>query len=94
LPQYATLKAMGYVPSYIVGVVMRQAAFLALGGWATACLASLLLYRAVSELALIPLTTSPEIVLVSLALTLGMCLASAALAMVRVVTVDPAEVVF
>ncbi len=94
LPQYATLKAMGYQPAYIIGVVLRQASLLALCGWAWAWLASLLLYRVVSELALIPLATSLEIVLVSLALTLGMCLLSATLAMVRVVIADPAEVVF
>jgi putative ABC transport system permease protein len=94
LPQYATLKAMGYDASYVIQVVLRQATLLALGGWASAWLVSLLLNRAVGELALIPLATSLEIVIVSLALTLGMCLVSAGLAMVRVVAADPAEVVF
>jgi putative ABC transport system permease protein len=94
LPQYATLKAMGYEAWYIVGVVVRQAALLALCGWASAWVGSLLLYRAVSELALIPLATSPQIALVSLALTFGMCLLSAGLAMVRVITAEPAEVLF
>ncbi len=94
LPQYATLKAMGYDASYIIQVVLRQATLLAVGAWASAWLVSLLLYRAVGELALIPLGPSLEIVLVSLALTLGMCLVSAGLAMVPVVAADPAEVVF
>ena len=82
LPQYGTLIAMGYYSSYIVGVVLRQALFLALAGWASAWLLSLLLYRAITELAMIPLTMSFEIVFVSLALTLAMCVASAALAVI------------
>ncbi len=92
LPQYATLKAMGYGPAAIAASVLRQAGLLALGGWVAAWLVSLLLYRIIGELALIPLATSAYIVWVSLALTLGMCLLSAALAMVRVVRADPAEV--
>ena len=92
LPQYATLKAMGYGPASIAAAVLRQAGLLALGGWAPAWLTSLLLYHIIGELALIPLATSLDIVAVSFALTLGMCLLSAALAMVRVVAADPAEV--
>jgi len=92
LPQYATLKAIGYGPFYVVGVVLRQAGLLACGSWIPAFLVSLLLYRVIGELALIPLATSLAIVVVSFALTLGMCLVAAAFAMVRVVAADPAEV--
>ena len=92
LPQYATLQAMGYGPASLAATVLRQAGLLALGGWIPAWLFSLLLYHIIGELALIPLATSPAIVAVSFALTLGMCLLSAALAMVRVVAADPAEV--
>jgi putative ABC transport system permease protein len=92
LPQYATLKAMGYDPAAIAASVLRQAGLLALGGWVPAWLASLLLYRLIGALTLLPLATSPRIVAVSLALTLGMCLLAAALAMARVVAADPAEV--
>lgn len=92
LPQYATLKAMGYGPAALAASVLRQAGLLALGGWVSAWLVSLLLYHIIGELALIPLATSFTIVWVSFALTLGMCLLSAALAMLRVVRADPAEV--
>jgi putative ABC transport system permease protein len=92
LPQYATLKAIGYGPVYIVRVVLRQAGLLACGGWLPAFFVSLLLYRIIGELTLLPLATSPEIVVLSFALTLGMCLVSATLAMIRVVAADPAEV--
>jgi putative ABC transport system permease protein len=92
LPQYATLKAIGYGPFYLVRVVLRQAGLLAFGGWVPAFLVSLLLYRVIGNLTLLPLTTSLIIVAVSFALTLGMCLVAAAFAMVRVVAADPAEV--
>lgn len=92
LPQYATLKAMGYGPATLARTVLRQAGLLAIGGWVPAWLVSLLLYRIIGGLALIPMTTSLYIVAVSFALTLGMCLVSAALAMTRVLAADPAEV--
>ncbi len=92
LPQYATLKAIGYGPFYVVRVVLRQASLLALGGWVPAFFVSLLLYRVIGNLALIPLATSLDIVVVSFALTLGMCLVSSAFAMMRAVAADPAEV--
>jgi putative ABC transport system permease protein len=92
LPQYATLKAIGYGPFYIARVVLRQAGLLAVGGWVPAFVASLLLYRILGELALIPFTTSPYIIIASFALTLGMCLLSAVFAMMPAVAADPAEV--
>ena len=92
LPQYATLKAMGYRTGYLLRVVFEQAAFNALAGWVPALLFSLLLYYAIGRLALLPLHMSMRLMLVSLGLTLGMCLISAAIAVRRVITADPAEV--
>lgn len=92
LPQYATLKAMGYRRFYLIGTVFEQAGLSALAGWVPAFVLALGLYRLIAELALIPLAMSAGIALLSLALTLGMCLLSAALAVRRVLTADPAEV--
>ncbi|MBV8936425.1 MAG: ABC transporter [Alphaproteobacteria bacterium] len=92
LPQYATLKAMGYRTGYLLRVVFGQAAFNALAGWVPAMLLSILLYYLIGRLALLPLHMSAYVALVSLGLTLGMCLVSAALAVRRVITADPAEV--
>lgn len=92
LPQYATLKAMGYRRGYLVGTVLEQAGFSALAGWVPAFVLSLGLYRLIAGLALIPLDMSLGIALVSLALTCGMCLLSAVLAVRRVLAADPAEV--
>jgi putative ABC transport system permease protein len=92
LPQYATLKAIGYRTRYLLRVVLEQAAFNALAGWIPAFLVSILLYRIIGEVALLPMHMTGGIVLVSLGLTLGMCLISAAIAVGRVIRADPAEV--
>jgi putative ABC transport system permease protein len=92
LPQYATLKAIGYRTGYLLRVVLEQAAFNALAGWISALLVSILLYRIIGEAALLPLHMTTKTVFVSLGLTLGMCLISAVIAVSRVIKADPAEV--
>jgi putative ABC transport system permease protein len=92
LPQYATMKAMGYKTRYLVRVVLEQAALSALAGWVPAWLVSLLLFRIIGAVALLPLGMTVELTFLSLALTLGMCLISAVLAVRRVIATDPAEV--
>jgi len=91
-PQYATMKAMGYRTRYLVQVVLEQATLSALAGWVPAVLVSILLFRIIGGVALLPLHMTVELALVSLLLTLGMCLISAVLAVRRVVSADPAEV--
>ena len=92
LPQYATLKGMGYGSFYLVKVVFQQAAFAAVAAYIPAWLLCLLVYRIIGELALMPLHMTLYVTVISFVLTLGMCLVSAALAIRRVITVDPAEV--
>jgi len=92
LPQYATLKAIGYRSGYLLRVVLEQAAFNALAGWIPAWLLSIGLYYVIGRVALLPLQMSVNVTLVSLGLTLGMCLISAVLAVKRVIQADPAEI--
>jgi putative ABC transport system permease protein len=92
LPQYATMKAIGYRTRYLVRVVLEQAALSGLAGWVPAWLLSLLLYRVVAEVALLPMRMTWDLTLISLVLTLSMCLISAVLAVRRVIAADPAEV--
>jgi putative ABC transport system permease protein len=92
LPQYATLKGMGYGSAYLVRVVFQQAAFAAVAAFVPAWLLCLLVYRVIGDLALMPLQMTLRVTAISFALTLGMCLLSAALAIRRVIAVDPAEV--
>ena len=92
LPQYATLKGMGYGTGYLVGVVFQQAALSAVAAFVPAWLLCLVVYQVVGEFALLPLRMTLAQTALSFALTLGMCLVSAALAVRRVVSLDPAEV--
>jgi DevC protein len=92
LPQYATLKGMGYRTLYLVRVVFAQAALSALAAYVPAWLACLVVYRIVEHFALLPLRMTVTQTLLTFGLTLGMCLLSAAFAIRRVVTLDPAEV--
>jgi putative ABC transport system permease protein len=92
LPQYATLKGMGYRTGYLVGTVFEQAALSAVVAYVPAWLLTLFLYQVIGYLALLPLHMTLRQTLLSFGLTLGMCLLSAALAIRRVITADPAEV--
>lgn len=92
LPQYATLKAIGYRNSYLVQVVLAQAAFYALAAFLAAWAAGIVLFHLIGEIALLPLRMTAGIALAILALTLGMCLLSGLLAVRRVLAADPADV--
>jgi putative ABC transport system permease protein len=92
LPQYATLKAIGYPTGYLLRVVLGQAAMNGISGWIPAWLLAVALYRLIGDVALLPMHMTIGITLVSLGLTLVMCLISAAIAVRRVIRADPAAV--
>jgi putative ABC transport system permease protein len=91
LPQYATLKSMGYATEYLVRIVFEQASLTAIAAYVPAWLLCLAVYRVVGGLALLPLRMTVGETLISFGLTLGMCLVAAGLAIRRVVALDPAE---
>jgi putative ABC transport system permease protein len=92
LPQYATLKGIGYQNSYLIGSVLRQALLTGLAGYIPAWFLCLAVYRIIGDIALLPLHMTLQVTLMSLALTLGMCLFAAAIAVRRVIAADPAEI--
>jgi putative ABC transport system permease protein len=92
MPQYATLKAMGYSNAYLVRVVLEQACFYAIAAFLPAWALAAILYRLIAEIALLPMHMSIGIVTGSLVLTLGMCTLSGILVVRRVLAADPAEV--
>jgi putative ABC transport system permease protein len=92
LPQYATLKAMGYRRSYLVRSVLVQAALSGLAGYAPAWLLCLAVYYIVGVIALLPLHMTLSLTLLTLGLTLGMCILAGALAVRPVLAADPAEI--
>jgi putative ABC transport system permease protein len=92
LPQYATLKAIGYKTGYLVRSVLMQAALSALAGYVPAWLLCIAAYQIIGTFALLPLHMTLQLTMLTLVLTLGMCLLAAALAVRRVISADPAEI--
>jgi len=92
LPQYATLKAIGYQNGYLVRVVLEQASFYAIASFLPAWALGVCLFYIVGEIALLPMRMTTVIVIEVLSLTVGMCVLSGALAVRRVLAADPADV--
>ena len=91
LPEYATLRAMGYRHGYLVKVILQQAMLVAVLGYVPGLALSALLYRITSALASIPIRMEgPNIVLVFV-LALTMCSLSGLGALRKVRQADPAE---
>jgi putative ABC transport system permease protein len=91
LRQYATLKAMGYGSPYLVASVAQQAVLCGVAGFLPAWLVGLVLYRVIGDMALIPMRMTLGLTLLSLGLTVFMCLLSGLVAARRVLAADPAE---
>jgi putative ABC transport system permease protein len=91
MPEFATLKAMGYSNRYFVLLVIKQSVYLSLCGFALALVVSFGLFQVLEGLAGLPmLITIPRAVFV-LVLTMTMCLASALLALRKLLGADPAS---
>lgn len=92
LPQYATLKAIGYHNRDIVLLVMRKAFYLGSMGFVVGLICSAGLYAALHGYARIRMDLTIGRTLVVLVSTIAMCLASAGIALRKVIETDPAEV--
>jgi putative ABC transport system permease protein len=92
LPQYATLKAIGYDNAYLVRVVLEQANVYAVISFLPAVLVCAFLFQILGEITLLPLRMSIGVVVLTALLTIGMSVASGLLAVYRATTADPAEV--
>jgi putative ABC transport system permease protein len=92
LPQYATLKAMGYENAYLVRIVLEQASFYALVGFLPGWVLGVCLSYVLADVTLLPLRMSTDIVGATVVLTLAMCVFAGVLALRRVLAADPADV--
>jgi putative ABC transport system permease protein len=92
LPEYATLKAIGYTDRYLTGVVLREGLLLALLGYLPALGLSWLLYRLLGAWTGLPLVMTAGRAGFVLLLATVMCAFSGFLALRRVRAADPAEV--
>ncbi len=92
LPQFATLKAIGYPNRYLVGVVLKQALILSCSGFLSGLFTSMLFYRLLSIWSGLLMRLTPSRAALVCGLTVGMCLLAGALAVRKIILTDPAEV--
>lgn len=91
LPQYATLKAMGYGNGYLGAVVVRFAALLAVLAYGPALLAALAGYALIRHLTLLPVDMTADRALLVLAGTLVMTVGAAWASLRAVRRADPVD---
>ncbi len=91
LPEYATLKAIGYGGGYFARVVLLQSIILSLCGFVPGVGVSWFLYRYVADATGYTMNLTPRIGGSVFIVTVGMCLAAGLLAMRRTRRADPAE---
>ena len=92
LAEYATLMAMGYRLRTLFGVVAREGIFLAVMGYVPAYLSGQALYALVRSSTKLPVAMDPQRTFLVFFLILFMCMASASVAMRRLVDADPADI--
>jgi putative ABC transport system permease protein len=92
LPEYATLKAMGYSDRALLRVVLQEALILAVLGFIPGSISSMGVYQLLSALTRIPLTFRTDVAIQVFLLTILMCSLSGAIAIRKLRTADPADV--
>ncbi len=91
MPEFATLKAMGYRAEYFIGVVLQEAGLLSLLGFWPGIAGSWLLCRLVAWRTGLAVGLSGMLLLEVFVLTVAMCVLSGVLTMRKVLASDPAE---
>ena len=91
LPQFATLKAVGYGDRFLSGTVIIMALLIVLAGFFPALTAALGIYAVIREETLLPVEMSATRIAAVFAATLGMAAASAVLSMSSLRRADPAD---
>ena len=92
LPEYATLKAIGYSNTSLLTIVIQEAVIIAVLGFIPGYLASIGVYHLLVQLIRVPLTMKRAIAIQVFLLTVIMCLISGAIAMNKLRSADPADV--
>jgi len=92
LPEYATLKAMGYSDGYLLGVLLQEALLLAVLGYLPSVILSLGLYQLAFSATLLPISMTVNRAITVFVLTVAMCGVSGALSLRKLRTADPADI--
>lgn len=92
LPEYATLKAMGYTDMYLLSVIFQEAVILACIGFFPGVSISLFLYANTAKATGLPIFMTVSRAVMILILTLIMCCVSGMIAVGKLRSADPADI--
>jgi putative ABC transport system permease protein len=90
LPQYATLKAMGFTNAFLRSVILGQAVVLAMTGFASGTVFSFFADRYIAAHSMLPVHISLPSSFIVCLLTLFMCVGAGWIAVKRAAVADPA----
>lgn len=91
IPEYATLKAMGFRHRYLLGVIFEESIILAAIGFVPGLGVTLGLYALTRQATNLPMLMTVSRALMVLLLTAAMCIISGAIAARRLEAADPAD---
>jgi len=92
LPEYATLKAMGYTDWYLLGVVFQEAIILAFLGYIPGGIVTIFLYNLTRNATNLPIAMTLARAITVLILTIIMCVVSGAISVRKLQAADPADI--
>jgi putative ABC transport system permease protein len=92
LPEFATLKAIGYSHSYLAAIVTIESAMIVLVAFVPAAAAALAIYARLRAATLLPVVLTPARLAAVLVITLLMSAASAFMSLSNLRRADPADV--
>ncbi|WP_013320571.1 ABC transporter permease DevC [Gloeothece verrucosa] len=92
LPEYATLKAMGYSDGYLIMTLMQEALLLAVLGYIPGFILSMGLYQLTYAATMLPIVMTTSRAINVFILTVVMCFVSGLIAMRKLQSADPADI--
>jgi putative ABC transport system permease protein len=92
LPEYATLKAMGYKDIYFLTVVFQEALILAILGYLPGFGVSMFLYNLARNATSLPMYMTLAKAMTVFIMTVIMCCVSGAIAVRKLQAADPADI--
>ena len=92
LPEYATLKAIGFSDNRLLGVVFQEAIILGVLGFLPGFACSTALYGVLGNLTKLAVIMRPDVAIQVFVLTIVMCLLSGAITVRKLQSADPADV--
>lgn len=92
LPEYATLKAMGYSDRFLLNILLQEALILAVLGFIPGFAVAVGLYQITYAATLLPIAMTANRAITVFVLTVVMCSISGAIAMRKLQAADPADI--